>query len=96
MQLERLGGHVVHHVAEDVDRPAVHGLHRDSLEDVGEPVEEAARVPLGVIQLDPVVGQLAQVVVVEIDRGTACRRKRVDGVGETLGCGCSRRRVLHR
>ena len=82
MQLERLDRHVVHHVAEDVDRAAVYRLHRDALEDVRHPVEEAARVPFGVIHLDAVVGQLAQVVVVDVDRGATGRAEGVDGIGE--------------
>jgi len=80
MQLEWLDGHVEHHVAEDVDRASVHRLHRDSLEDVGQPVMEAARVALGVVHLDAVVGQLAQVVVMEIDRSAAARGEGVDGI----------------
>ena len=43
---------------------------------------EAARVALGVVHLDAVVGQLAQVVVVEIDGRAAARGKRIDGIGE--------------
>ena len=45
-------------------------------------VVETAHVALRVVELDAVVGQFAQVVVMDVDRLAARTRKRVDRVGE--------------
>ena len=83
VHLERLLDDVVEGVAEGVGGTAVDRLDGDALEDVGQPVVEAADVALGIVQLDAVVGALGDLVVVDVDRAAARRGEGVDGIGET-------------
>ena len=82
MQLERFGAHVVHHVAEDVNRASMDRLHGNALKDVGQSVVKTAHVALRVVQLDAVVGELTEVIVMNVDRSATARRERIDRVGE--------------
>ncbi|MBM3277239.1 MAG: hypothetical protein FJY95_04055 [Candidatus Handelsmanbacteria bacterium] len=45
-------------------------------------LREAAGVVLGVVQLDPVVGQFAQLIVVDVDGRAGGTLESVDGVGD--------------